>query len=173
MGEGPGAEEDRQGMPFVGESGQLLDQMLKALGLERHHQVYIANVVKCRPPHNRTPTTEECQHCMPYLTRQIHLLQPRLIVALGRVAAHALLSTDQPLGRLRGETFHFQGIPVRVTWHPAYLLRNPADKARAWEDLCQARRVLHQQHGTPGTIDPGRDLNPDIPRGGSDGKEAT
>lgn len=151
VGEGPGAEEDRQGLPFVGESGQLLDQMLQALGLKRSHQVYIANVVKCRPPHNRTPTTEECQHCLPYLVHQIRLLQPQIIVALGRVAAHSLLGSEQPLSRLRTETYTFEGIPLRVSWHPAYLLRNPADKAKAWEDLCQAQRLLRSRQSSYST----------------------
>ncbi len=168
VGEGPGAEEDRQGLPFVGESGQLLDQMLRALGLNRSHQVYIANVVKCRPPHNRTPTHEECQQCLPYLAQQIRWLRPQIIVALGRVAAQALLASDQPLSQLRGQTYAFERIPVRVTWHPAYLLRNPADKAKAWEDLCQAQRLVKGLQATDETASHSdAALSPRIPRDGS------
>ncbi len=142
VGEGPGAEEDLRGEPFVGAAGRLLDQMLKALGLDRTSNVYIANVVKCRPPQNRTPTEQECAACMPYLQRQVALIRPSVIVALGKVAAGALLATDSTLGALRGKTHDFSGIPVVVTWHPAYLLRTPADKAKSWEDLCRARRLM-------------------------------
>ncbi|MDE1981233.1 MAG: uracil-DNA glycosylase [Betaproteobacteria bacterium] len=142
VGEGPGAEEDQRGEPFVGAAGRLLDQMLRAVGLNRADNVYIANVVKCRPPQNRTPSDPECASCMPYLRRQIALIKPTLIVALGKVAAHALLDTDKTLGALRGKLHRFGDIPVIVTWHPAYLLRNPADKAKSWEDLCRARQLL-------------------------------
>ena len=142
VGEGPGAEEDQRGEPFVGAAGRLLDQMLRAVGLNRAENVYIANVVKCRPPQNRTPSDLECAACMPYLRRQIALIKPTLIVALGKVAAHALLDTDKTLGALRGKPHRFGDIPVIVTWHPAYLLRNPADKAKTWEDLCRARQML-------------------------------
>lgn len=142
VGEGPGAEEDQRGEPFVGAAGRLLDQMLRAVGLNRADNVYIANVVKCRPPQNRTPSDLECAACMPYLRRQIALIKPTLIVALGKVAAHALLDTDKALGALRGKTHRFGEIPVIVTWHPAYLLRNPADKAKTWEDLCRARQLM-------------------------------
>lgn len=142
VGEGPGAEEDQRGEPFVGPAGRLLDQMLRALGLKRGEDVYIANVVKCRPPQNRTPSDEECAACMPYLLQQIALIQPLVIVALGKVAAHALLKTDGALSALRLQQHHFGDIPLVVTWHPAYLLRNPAEKAKAWEDLCRARQLM-------------------------------
>ncbi len=142
VGEAPGAEEDQRGEPFVGAAGLLLDQMLRSLGLKRGEDVYIANVVKCRPPQNRTPTDDECASCLPYLTRQIAMIQPAVIVAMGRVAAHALLKTDGTLGALRLQQHQFGDIPLVVTWHPAYLLRTPADKAKAWEDLCRARRLM-------------------------------
>ncbi|RMG54042.1 MAG: uracil-DNA glycosylase [Gammaproteobacteria bacterium] len=142
IGEGPGAEEDRQGLPFVGRAGKLLDRMIEACGMQRG-DVYIANVVKCRPPGNRDPKPEEVAACAPYLRRQIELVSPRVIVVLGRVAAHALLDTDSPLGRLRGAPHLYDdtGIPMIVTYHPAYLLRNPADKRKAWEDLKLAMRL--------------------------------
>ncbi len=142
IGEGPGAEEDRQGLPFVGRAGKLLDRMIEACGLSRE-TVYIANVVKCRPPGNRDPKPEEVAACAPYLRRQIELVSPKVIVVLGRVAAHALLDTDRPLGRLRGAPHLYDdtGIPVIVTYHPAYLLRNPADKRKAWEDLKLAMKL--------------------------------
>jgi len=142
IGEGPGAEEDRQGLPFVGRAGKLLDRMIEACGLRRE-AVYIANVVKCRPPGNRDPKAEEVAACAPWLRRQIELVSPKVIVVLGRVAAHALLDTDRPLGRLRGAPHLYDdtGIPMIVTYHPAYLLRNPADKRKAWEDLKLAMRL--------------------------------
>lgn len=139
VGEGPGAEEDERGEPFVGAAGRLLDSMLAAIGLQRGEQVYIANAVKCRPPGNRTPDASEIEACKPYLLRQIELLQPRLIVAMGRPAAQTLLEQEVKIGSARGQVFERQGRPVIVTYHPAYLLRNPLDKARAWEDLCFAR----------------------------------
>lgn len=142
VGEGPGAEEDIQGEPFVGQAGRLLDNMLAAIGLRRGEGVYIANAVKCRPPHNRTPEADEIAACHPFLARQIALLAPRLIVALGRPAAQALLDTEVKIGAARGRTFRYGDIPVIVTYHPAYLLRNPQDKAKAWEDLCFARRTM-------------------------------
>jgi len=138
VGEGPGAEEDARGEPFVGQAGKLLDNMLSAIGLARGNNVYIANVVKCRPPGNRTPSLEEADACAPYLDRQIDLIQPRLIVALGKVAAHRLLGRDATLGSLRKTVHEYRGIPLVVTYHPAYLLRNLTDKAKAWEDLCFA-----------------------------------
>lgn len=144
VGEGPGAEEDVQGEPFVGQAGRLLDNMLAAIGLERGKGVYIANAVKCRPPHNRTPEADEIAACHPFLARQIALIAPRLIVALGRPAAQALLDTEVKIGAARGRTFRYGDIPVIVTYHPAYLLRNPHDKAKAWEDLCFARRTMAQ-----------------------------
>lgn len=142
VGEGPGAEEDRRGEPFVGPAGRLLDAMLAAIGLKRGEGVYIANAVKCRPPFNRTPEPDEITACLPYLERQIALVRPRLLVALGRPAAQALLGTDVRINAARGKVFSRGGIPVVVTYHPAYLLRNPADKAKAWQDLCFARRVM-------------------------------
>ncbi len=143
IGEAPGAEEDRQGEPFVGRAGQLLNEMLRAIGLARE-QVYIANILKCRPPNNRDPETAEVQQCEAYLRRQVELVAPKLILALGRVAAHNLLHTQVSLARLRGEFHHFgaENVPLLVTYHPAYLLRTPQDKAKAWQDLCAARGLL-------------------------------
>jgi uracil-DNA glycosylase family 4 len=146
IGEGPGAEEDARGEPFVGPAGQLLDAMLAAINLARGQDVYIANTVKCRPPSNRTPEAPEMAACRPYLERQIALIQPRLIVLLGRAAAHSVLGKDESLASLRGKTFEYldgeRRIPVVVSYHPAYLLRNLPDKAKAWEDLCRARALL-------------------------------
>ena len=149
--EAPGAEEDRQGEPFVGRAGQLLNAMLRAIGLARGENVYIANILKSRPPGNRDPKPEEVASCMPYLTRQIGLLQPRVILAVGRIAAQNLLATDAPLGRLRGRVHRFGDLntPVVVTYHPAYLLRTPADKRKAWEDLKFARSVFRQLAPSP------------------------
>ncbi len=141
VGEAPGAEEDRQGEPFVGPAGQLLNAMLFALGLKRG-EVYIANVLKCRPPNNRDPLPQEVTCCEPFLLRQIELLQPRVIVALGRHAAHSLLKSDLPLGKLRVHQHAYHGIPLVATYHPAYLLRTPSDKRKAWEDLCRARAIV-------------------------------
>ena len=138
VGEGPGADEDALGDPFVGQAGKLLDSMLAAVGLKRGENVYICNVVKCRPPGNRNPEPEEMQKCEPFLQRQIELLQPRLIVALGRIAAQNLLARDASIASLRGRVHDYNGRPLIVTYHPAYLLRNLADKAKAWEDLCFA-----------------------------------
>ena len=142
VGEGPGAEEDERGEPFVGQAGKLLDNMLAAIELRRGEDVYIANAVKCRPPNNRTPEADESAACRPWLARQIELLQPRLIVALGRPAAQTLLQTEVKIGEARGQLFKYGEIPVIVTYHPAYLLRNPADKAKSWEDLLFARRTM-------------------------------
>ncbi|WP_019625559.1 uracil-DNA glycosylase family protein [Thioalkalivibrio sp. ALJT] len=142
IGEAPGAEEDRRGEPFVGRAGQLLDNMLQALGLDRTRDVFIANVLKCRPPGNRDPKPEEVRTCRGFLDRQIELIQPEVIVALGRIAAHELLESDVPLGRLRGREHRYRGRPLIATYHPAYLLRKPGDKARAWEDLLRARACL-------------------------------
>lgn len=144
VGEGPGREEDRRGEPFVGPAGKLLDAMLFALGLDRT-QVYIANAVKCRPPDNRTPSPEEIAACAPFLFRQIELVRPKVLVALGRPAAFALLDEDVKIAQARGRIFRYGEIPVVVTYHPAYLLRNPADKAKAWEDLCRARALVEGQ----------------------------
>lgn len=139
VGEAPGVEEDRQGEPFVGRAGKLLDAMLAALGFARA-AVYIANVVKCRPPENRNPRPEEAASCAPYLDRQIDLLKPKIILAVGRVAAQRLLDCDSPVGRLRGRVHRYgtADIPLVVTWHPAYLLRRPDAKAEAWRDLVLA-----------------------------------
>jgi uracil-DNA glycosylase len=144
VGEGPGADEDEQGEPFVGQAGKLLDSMLAAIGLQRGEAVYIANVVKCRPPGNRTPTPEEAQACAPFLDRQIELVGPRLIVALGKTAATRLLGTEASLASLRGRAHRYRGTPVVVTYHPAYLLRTLPEKAKAWEDLLFARRLLRE-----------------------------
>jgi DNA polymerase len=144
VGEGPGAEEDERGEPFVGQAGKLLDAMLAAIGLRRGEDVYIANAVKCRPPNNRTPEAEETAACWPYLERQIALLQPKLIVALGRPAAQTLLQSEVKISAARGRLFDFKGIPLIVTYHPAYLLRNLLDKAKAWEDLCFMRRTMKE-----------------------------
>ncbi len=144
IGEAPGAEEDRQGEPFVGRAGKLLDQMLLAVGQSRQ-RVFIANVLKCRPPNNRDPAKEEAEACREYLNRQIELVAPKLILVVGRIAAHELLATDAPVGRLRGREHDFNGIPLVVTYHPAYLLRSPAQKAKAWFDLRLARRCLGRQ----------------------------
>ncbi len=142
IGEAPGAEEDRRGEPFVGRAGQLLDQMLLAVGLARD-RVFIANVLKCRPPGNRDPSADEAQACRGYLDRQIALVAPRIILAVGRIAAQHLLGTDAPLGRLRGRVHLLKGTetPVVVTYHPAYLLRTPSQKRKAWDDLCLAMKV--------------------------------
>jgi DNA polymerase len=142
VGEGPGAEEDARGEPFVGQAGRLLDNMLAAIGLKRGRDVYIANVVKCRPPGNRVPEALEAARCEPYLLRQIQLIEPKLIVALGKTAASNLLHTEASIGSLRGRLHEFRGTPLLVTYHPAYLLRNLADKAKAWEDLCFARDAM-------------------------------
>ncbi|MEO7743573.1 MAG: uracil-DNA glycosylase [Usitatibacter sp.] len=148
IGEGPGADEDEQGDPFVGPSGRLLDSMLAAVGCKRGREVYIANVVKCRPPANRTPTHEEASACAPFLDRQIALLQPKVIVALGKTAATRLLATEASLASLRGRVHRYRGIAVVVTYHPSYLLRTLADKAKAWEDLLFARRTLAGETAT-------------------------
>jgi DNA polymerase len=147
VGEAPGEKEDLQGEPFVGAAGQLLDRMLQAIGLTRAaaepaQQVYIANTLKCRPPRNRNPEPDELALCSAYLRRQIELVQPRLLLAMGRFAVQTLLDSSEPIGRLRGRVHRWRERPVVVTYHPAYLLRNPADKARAWADLCLAAEQL-------------------------------
>jgi DNA polymerase len=142
VGEAPGADEDAQGEPFVGQAGKLLDAMLASIGLARGDNVYITNVVKSRPPGNRNPEPDEIAACMPYLLAQIELIRPKLILAVGRVAAQSLLGNDEAIGRLRGQVHRFKNVPLVVTYHPAYLLRNLPDKARAWEDLCFARRTM-------------------------------
>jgi DNA polymerase len=149
IGEGPGAEEDARGEPFVGQAGKLLDAMLAAIGLVRGNNVYIANAVKCRPPGNRTPEAGEMAACRPYLQRQIALIRPKLIVLLGRAALQSVLNEERALGASRGKLLEYRdgelAIPAIVTYHPAYLLRNLPDKAKAWEDLCFARRTMQQQ----------------------------
>jgi uracil-DNA glycosylase len=157
VGEAPGEQEDRAGEPFVGAAGQLLDRMLAALGLTRQadgpappeQRVYIANTLKCRPPRNRNPTPEELAQCEPFLQRQIELLQPRIILAMGRFAVQMLMRSDQPIGRLRGQVHRYQGVPLVVTYHPAYLLRSLPEKAKSWLDLCLAADVADGLH-TPG-----------------------
>jgi len=147
VGEAPGEKEDLQGEPFVGSAGQLLDRMLPAIGLTRapagpEQQVFIANTLKCRPPRNRNPEPAELARCSVYLIRQIELVQPKLLLAMGRFAVQVLLDSAEPIGRLRGRVHRWRDLPVVVTYHPAYLLRNPADKARAWADLCLAATLL-------------------------------
>ena len=142
VGEGPGADEDAQGDPFVGQAGKLLDSMLAAIDLERGEKVYIANIIKCRPPGNRNPEPDEARKCEPFLQRQIALIKPRLIIALGRVAALNLLARDASVASLRGKVLDYKGTPLIVTYHPAYLLRSLTDKAKAWEDLCFAVKTM-------------------------------
>jgi len=151
VGEAPGADEDRQGEPFVGRAGQLLDLMLAAIGLERE-QVFIANILKCRPPGNRDPRPEETLRCGPYLMRQIALVRPRVLLSVGRISAQKLLRTDDPIGKLRGRWFAFgpDEIPLTVTYHPAYLLRSPEQKSKAWQDLLKVMRRLHEMAGDLG-----------------------
>ena len=144
VGEAPGAEEDRLGEPFVGQAGKLLDNMLAAIGLARGKDVYIANVLKCRPPGNRNPEPDEVAKCSPYLVRQVELIRPKLILAMGRFAVQTLLNTDATIGSLRGTVHQYHGVPLIVTYHPAYLLRNLPDKAKAWSDLLFAKRTIAQ-----------------------------
>jgi DNA polymerase len=147
IGEAPGENEDRQGEPFVGQAGKLLDNMLHALSLTRGENVYIANVIKCRPPGNRNPEPDEVARCEPYLQRQVALVKPKIIVALGRFAAQSLLKTDGSIASLRGRVHEYEGVPVIVTYHPAYLLRSLHDKAKAWTDLCLARDTWRAASG--------------------------
>jgi uracil-DNA glycosylase family 4 len=147
VGEAPGEQEDLKGEPFVGPAGQLLDAMLRAIGLSRQdgppeRQVYIANTLKCRPPRNRNPEPAELAKCEPFLRRQLVLVQPKVILAMGRFAVQQLLRSDEAIGRLRGRVHTYEGVPLVVTYHPAYLLRQPADKSKAWEDLCLAANLL-------------------------------
>lgn len=153
VGEAPGADEDEKGEPFVGQAGKLLDNMLAAIGLRRGRGVYIANVVKCRPPGNRTPEAAETAACFPFLERQIALIAPKLIVALGRPAAQTLLDAQVKIASVRGRLFEFRGTPLIVMYHPAYLLRNLPDKARAWEDLCFARSAMRALGAAQGSMD--------------------
>jgi uracil-DNA glycosylase family 4 len=142
VGEAPGAEEDARGEPFVGQAGRLLDNMLAAIGLKRDENVYICNVLKCRPPGNRNPEPFEVEQCSPHLLRQLELIQPKLILAMGRFAVRTLLASEASIASLRGRVHRYQGVPLVVTYHPAYLLRNLPDKTKAWEDLCFARRTM-------------------------------
>ncbi|MDX9740538.1 MAG: uracil-DNA glycosylase [Gammaproteobacteria bacterium] len=146
IGEAPGAEEDAQGLPFVGRAGQLLNEMLAAIGLPRE-AVYIANILKSRPPGNRDPLPEEAAACADFLRRQLALVRPRVILAVGRIAAQQLLASEQRVGALRGRVHEYAGIPLVVTYHPSYLLRTPGDKRKAWEDLLLAARLLRQDSG--------------------------
>jgi len=142
IGEAPGAEEDRLGDPFVGQAGKLLDNMLAAIGLKRGENVYIANVLKCRPPGNRNPELEEVEKCTPFLKQQIALIKPKLIIAMGRFAAQTLLASDATIASMRGRVFRYEGVPLIVTYHPAYLLRTLPDKAKAWADLVFAKKTM-------------------------------
>jgi len=148
IGEAPGAEEDKRGKPFVGRAGQLLNAMLRAIGMSRE-VVYIANIVKCRPPKNRDPKPEEMVACSTYLHRQIALIRPRVILAVGRVAAQHLTGSTSPIGRMRGQSYAYEngdtGVPIVVTYHPAYLLRSPLEKRKSWEDLRRARDLLESR----------------------------
>jgi len=153
IGEAPGENEDLQGEPFVGVAGQLLDNMLRAIGRSRTgsgaQATFIANVLKCRPPANRNPLPEEVAQCEPYLARQVALVKPKIILAMGRFAVQSLLQTSEPIGKLRGQVHRYQGVPVIVTYHPAYLLRTPSDKAKAWADLCLALETAAASPDTP------------------------
>jgi len=142
VGEAPGSEEDARGEPFVGQAGRLLDNMLASVGLKRGDNVYIANVLKCRPPGNRNPNLSEVAQCAPHLQRQIDLIRPKLIIAMGRFAAQTLLGTDATIASLRGKLHRYHRVPLIVSYHPAYLLRSLPEKAKAWEDLCFARRTM-------------------------------
>ncbi|MGE4240291.1 uracil-DNA glycosylase [Ramlibacter sp.] len=149
VGEAPGENEDRLGEPFVGQAGKLLDNMLGSLGVARGKGVYIANVLKCRPPGNRNPEPDEVAKCEPFLRRQVELLRPRIILVMGRFAVQSLLGSTEPIGRLRGRAYEYSGVPVVVTYHPAYLLRNLPDKAKAWADLCLAQSLVRATRALP------------------------
>lgn len=146
VGEGPGFEEDQQGRPFVGKAGKLLDRMIQAIGLQRG-EVYICNVVKCRPPNNRTPQAEEIDVCSPFLLQQLQAIDPTIICTLGSCATQTLLATTKPISGLRGKVHHWRGTPVICTYHPAYLLRNPSQKEAAWLDLLEVHRHVHEERG--------------------------
>ncbi len=146
VGEGPGFEEDQQGRPFVGKAGKLLDRMIRAIGLQRE-EVYICNVVKCRPPNNRTPQADEIDACSPFLVQQLQAMDPKVICTLGSCATQTLLATTKPISGLRGRVHHWRGVPVICTYHPAYLLRNPSQKEAAWLDLRQVVRYVHEGRG--------------------------
>lgn len=142
VGEGPGADEDKQGRPFVGRAGQMLNKIIENVFFMSREAVYIANIVKCRPPSNRTPLPDECRTCIPYLHKQLEFLKPEIIVALGTIAAHNLLDTTEAIGKMRGRFHTYRGIRVMPTYHPAYLLRNPADKRKVFEDMIIVREAL-------------------------------
>lgn len=146
VGEGPGADEDASGLPFVGRAGKLLDEMLKSIGRSRNDNVFIANVVKCRPPGNRDPEADEAEACRPFLEQQIKLVKPKMILALGRIAAQRLLQTDEPLSRLRGPIHEYgpEKTPLFITYHPAYLMRSPREKAKSWDDLKKVYRYIEK-----------------------------
>ena len=148
VGEAPGREEDRQGRPFVGQAGKLLTKIIEAIGFSRE-DVYIANVIKCRPPENRPPLPEEIFACQPYLARQIELIHPRVICTLGKYAAIVLVRKEEPISVLRGHFYDYQGIPVMATYHPAYLLRNPSAKRMVWEDMKKVKAVLEKSGNSP------------------------
>jgi DNA polymerase len=152
IGEGPGADEDRTGRPFVGQAGRLLDRMILAMGFERG-QTYIANVVKCRPPGNRDPKDDEIAACSGFLDRQIELIRPDVLVALGRFAANRLTGTNKPLGALRGRWSRYKGVPLLATYHPAYLLRTPSDKRKVWDDLKLVLAKLAEERSRESTVD--------------------
>jgi uracil-DNA glycosylase family 4 len=159
VGEAPGEQEDLRGEPFVGKAGQLLDNMLWSIGLTRaeappERQVYIANTLKCRPPGNRNPAPDELAQCEPFLARQVALVKPKIILAMGRFAVQALLRSDEPVGRLRGRMHRYEGVPLVVTYHPAYLLRNLDDKAKAWDDLCLAMDVAARESAVSSSVAP-------------------
>ncbi len=147
IGEAPGADEDQQGEPFVGRAGQLLNNMLLAIGY-KHEQVYIANILKCRPPDDRDPLPEEVEQCGSYLKQQIAMVKPKVILAVGRIAAHNLMKVETPIGKMRGKLHQYEGTPVVVTYHPAYLLRKPSDKPKSWDDLRLALSVIHRDDGS-------------------------
>lgn len=147
IGEGPGAEEDKQGLPFVGRAGQLLTKMLAAINLDRKRDVYITNIVKCRPPENRTPQPDEIQECFPFLEAQIEIIKPKIIVLLGAPSARTILATKEGISKIRGQWFEYMGTPTMPTFHPAYLLRNPNMKAPSWEDLKEIRRKYDELRG--------------------------
>ena len=149
IGDSPDENDELQGEPFVGQAGQLLDNMLRAMGLDRSRKVYIANLLKCRPPSNRMPEPAELAQCAPFLQRQVELLQPKMILVMGRFAAQSLLQTTEPIGKLRGRAHQYHGVPLVVTYPPAYLLRNQPDKARAWADLCLAQDILEGKAPAP------------------------
>lgn len=153
IGEAPGAQEDAEGEPFVGRAGKLLNNMLLALGLKRE-EVYIANILKCRPPQNRDPAPEEATSCREYLDQQIEWIKPAIILAVGRIAAQNLLATSATIGRLRGDVHQYRGTPVIVTYHPAYLLRSPLEKRKSWDDLRLAAHTMREQTGQ-GAMDAG------------------